>query len=247
MADKQQARDAPPGEAPIGVPNALLVLLEARAPLEGLGLLAAWPWLSRMPRGDGRPVLLAPGYGASDASMQALFRYLGWLGYDVHHWGLGRNRGKVVQYVRALTERVRDLRSAANAAPVTLIGWSLGGVIVREVARDAPEAVREVITLGTPVVGGPKYTRVGALFARRENVDLDQIEQLAHERNLRLIQCPLTCIYSKSDGIVSWRASIDRYNPQARHLRVPGSHLGMGFNPLVWRIIARTLAGQSGS
>jgi pimeloyl-ACP methyl ester carboxylesterase len=246
MADKQQATVEPPGEAPIGVPHALLVLLEARAPLEGLGLLAAWPWLARMPRGDGRPVLLAPGYGASDASMQALFRYLDWLGYDMHHWGLGRNRGKVAPNVRALRERVRGLRSERGGAAVTLIGWSLGGVIVREVARDVPEAVREVITLGTPVVGGPKYTRVGAMFARRENVDLDQIEQLAHERNLRLIPCPLTCIYSKSDGIVSWRATIDRYNPQARHLRVSGSHLGMGFNPRVWRIIARTLAGQSG-
>lgn len=174
--------------------------------------------------------------------MQALFRYLEWLGYDMHHWGLGRNRGQVAPYVRALRDRVRELRNAPGGAAVTLIGWSLGGVIVREVARDAPEAVREVITLGTPVVGGPKYTRVGALFARREKADLDQIERLAHERNLRPIQCPLTCVYSKSDGIVSWRASIDGYNPQARHLRVTSSHLGMGFNPLVWRIIAQTLA-----
>jgi pimeloyl-ACP methyl ester carboxylesterase len=242
MTPGKQAPAEPPGVAPIGVPSALLALLELRAPLEGLGLLAAWPWLARMPRGDGRPVLLAPGYGASETSMQALFRYLEWLGYDLHHWGLGRNRGQVAPYVRALRERVRELRNARGGAAVTLIGWSLGGVIVREVARDAPEAVREVITLGTPVVGGPKYTRVGALFARREKADLDQIERLAHERNLRPIQCPLTCVYSKSDGIVSWRASIDGYNPQARHLRVPGSHLGMGFNPLVWRIVAQTLA-----
>jgi hypothetical protein len=85
-------------------PAALLGLLEVRAPVEGLSLLATWPWLAFMPRGDGRPLMLAPGYGASDASMYPLFRYLGWLGYDVRHWGLGRNRGKVVQYVR-MTER----------------------------------------------------------------------------------------------------------------------------------------------
>jgi pimeloyl-ACP methyl ester carboxylesterase len=130
-------------------------------------------------------------------------------------------------------------------ARVTLIGWSLGGVIVREVARDHPDLVREVITLGTPVVGGPKYTRVGALFASRENVDLDRLEQQMHERNLRPIACPLTCIYSKTDGVVAWRATIDEYNPHARNIHVPGSHLGLAFNPLVWRVIARTLAGKA--
>jgi surfactin synthase thioesterase subunit len=226
-------------------PSALLGVLEARAPLEGLSLLATWPWLAFMPRGDGRPLMLAPGYGASDVSLYPLFRFLNWLGYDVRHWGLGRNRGKVVQYVRALTERVRDLQSETGGARVTLIGWSLGGVIVREVARDHPDLVREVITLGTPVVGGPKYTRVGKLFARRENVDMNQLEQQIHERNLRPIACPLTCVYSKTDGVVAWRATIDEYNPHARNIHVPGSHLGLAFNPLVLRLIARTLAGQS--
>jgi pimeloyl-ACP methyl ester carboxylesterase len=76
---------------------------------------------------------------------------------------------------------------AANGTPVTLIGWSLGGVIVREVARDHPDLVRELITLGTPVLGGPKYTRVGALFGKRESIDLDRLEQEIHERNLRPI------------------------------------------------------------
>ncbi|MGK2926753.1 MAG: esterase/lipase family protein [Lysobacterales bacterium] len=226
-----------------GPPPALLSLLEARAPFEGLSLLVTWPWLLSMPRGDGRPVVLAPGYGAGDASMYPLFRYLQWLGYDVHHWGLGRNRGKVGQYVRKLAARLDELRADHDGSRVTLIGWSLGGVIVREIARDHPQLVREVITLGTPIIGGPKYTRVAALFARRENVDLDQLERLIHERNMRPITCPLTCIYSKTDGVVAWRASIDEYNPHARNLQVAGSHLGLAFNPLVWRIIARTLGG----
>jgi len=228
-------------------PAAVLGLLEARAPLEGLSLLAAWPWLARMPRGDGRPVMLAPGYGAGDASMQPLFRYLAWLGYDVHHWGLGRNRGRVPQYMLELAARLGELQTDHGGAPVTLIGWSLGGVVMREVARDYPGLVREVITLGTPVIGGPKYTRVAALFARRENIDLDQLERDVHQRNLRPINCPLTSIYSRSDGVVAWRASIDLYNPQARNVHVPGSHLGLGYNPLVWRVIARTLAGQPGN
>jgi hypothetical protein len=112
---------------------------------------------------------------------------------------------------------------------------------MREVARISPTAVAEVITMGTPVVGGPKYTQVAELFARRENIDLEELEREIHHRNLQRIECPLTCIYSRSDGVVAWQASIDSYNPQARNVRVAGSHLGMGFNPLVWRIIARTL------
>lgn len=224
----------------IAPPKPILGLLELRAPLEGLSLLATWPWLALVPRGDGRPVVLAPGYGASDASMYPLYRYLKWLGYDVHHWGLGRNRGKVRHYVATLKEHVRELEAQTGQA-VTLIGWSLGGVVMREIAREAPELVREVITMGTPIVGGPKYTRVGQEFAKRENLDLDRFEIEVHERNLQGIQCPVTSIYSRTDGVVAWRASIDRYNPQARNVCVPGSHLGLGFNPVVWRIIARTL------
>ncbi len=229
-------------QAAIEPPARILGLLEARAPLEGLSLFASWPWLAFAPRGDGRPVVLAPGYGAGDASMYPLFRYLKWLGYDMHHWGLGRNRGKVEKYVYELMERVRNLQEQRDGEKATLIGWSLGGVVMREIAREAPELVREVITMGTPVVGGPKYTRIGEQFAKRENLDLDKFEMEVHERNLRGIRCPITSIYSKTDGVVSWRAALDRYNPQARNIRVPGSHLGLGFNPIVWRIVAKTLA-----
>ena len=231
-------------EAALERPAKLLGLLEARAPIEGLSLLAAWPSLALMPRGDGRPVVLAPGYGAGDAAMYPLFRYLRWLGYDMHHWGLGRNRGNVPKYIEALTARVRDLQDQNGGAAVTLIGWSLGGVIMREIAREHPDLVREVITLGTPIIGGPKYTRVAERFSGRHNIDLDHLELEIHRRNLRAIPCPLTSIYSKSDGIVAWRASIDSYNPHARNVHVPGSHLGLVFNPLVWRVVAMTLAGK---
>lgn len=229
-------------QAAIEPPARILGLLEPRAALEGLGTFVSWPWLALAPRGDRRPVVLAPGYGAGDASMYPLFRYLTWLGYDMHHWGLGRNRGNVQKYVRELTDRVRTLKEQRDGQKVTLIGWSLGGVVMREIAREAPELVREVITMGTPVVGGPKYTRVGERFAKLENLDLDKLEIDVHERNLQGIRCPITSIYSKSDGVVAWRAALDSYNPQARNIRVPGSHLGLGINTVVWRTIAKTLA-----
>ncbi len=226
-------------------PKALLGLLEARAPLEGMGLLASLPCLAFAPRGDGRTIMLAPGYGASDRSMMPLHGYLTWLGYDVHHWGLGRNLGRVEKYVYELLDEVREMSAERGGEKITLIGWSLGGVVMRELAREAPELVREVITMGTPVIGGPKYTRVGAQFAKQQGLDLDAFEQEVHERNLRGIECPITSLYSKSDGVVAWRAAVDNYNAHARNIQVPGSHFGLGINAKVWSIVARTLASEN--
>ncbi|MDT8320371.1 MAG: alpha/beta fold hydrolase [Xanthomonadales bacterium] len=225
-------------------PPRSLTLMEGRALFEGLSLFAAWPWLAMAARGDGRPVVLAPGYGAGDASMAPLYRYLEWLDYDVHHWGLGKNRGKVSVYVEELRARVRELHGTHRGATVTLIGWSLGGVVMREVARLEPDFVREVITLGTPIKGGPAYTLLSRQIARGEHLDLDHFEIEAHERNMQGINCPVTSIYSKTDGVVPWRSSIDDHNPQACNLRVPGSHLGLAFNPCVLDIIAASLAGR---
>lgn len=228
--------------AAIKPPRRALTLLEGRALFEGFSLFATWPWLAMAARGDGRPVVLAPGYGAGDASMVPLYHYLEWLDYDVHHWGLGKNRGKVSVYVEELQQRVRELHEVHGGEAVTLIGWSLGGVVMREVARLEPDYVREVITLGTPINGGPEHTLLSRQVARREHLELDRFEIEAHEQNMQGIGCPVTSIYSKTDGIVSWEASIDHHNPQARNVRVPGSHLGLAFNPCVLEIIASTLA-----
>lgn len=99
--------------------------------------------------------------------------------------------------------------------------------------------------MGTPVEGGPKYTSIGGVYARARGIDLDEYEARAHSVNARGIEAPLTVIFSRSDAVVGWRAAIDRYNPHARHVEVRSSHLGLGANPSVYRIIARTLAGES--
>ncbi len=227
--------------AHIKPPSPILAFLEPRAALEGMSLFASAPWLACVPRGDSRPVVLAPGFGASESSFRPMKAYLSWLGYEVYDWGLGRNKGKVEEYVHALAERLKTLSKMHKDEPITLIGWSLGGVITREVARLAPETVREVITYGTPLEGGPKYTSTAELYAGRRGIDLNAFEEYIHSVNAKGIEQPLTVIYSKSDGIVGWRAALDRYNPQARHVRVPGSHIGLGTNPLVWRAIAKAL------
>lgn len=191
--------------------------------------------------------MLLPGYGADQSSMRPLGRYLSYLGYDVYDWELGRNRGHVDRHTRQIGERVRDLHDTLGGVPLTLIGWSLGGVIARETARLFSPCVREVITLGAPVLGGPKYTAAAERFAAAANIDLDEFEKEVHARNSVGIRQPVTSIYSKLDGVVGWQASIDTYNPHARNIEVSSSHFGLGANGTVWRLIANILAGVPAS
>lgn len=225
-------------------PSRIATFFELRAPLDWATLLLRAPQLLRAPRGDGRPVMLLPGFGTDESAMRPLGRYLRYLGYDVHDWGLGRNLGKVEQYVDQAGERVEKLCDESGGVPVTLIGWSLGGVIAREIARDFQSSVQEVITLGTPVIGGPKYTAGAEKFASGTTMTLDEIEVLVHERNLLGLQQPVTSIYSRFDGVVGWRACIDVYNDHARNIEVCSSHFGIGAHGRVWHLIARTLGRQ---
>ena len=224
-------------------PNPALKYFEPRALLEAVSLLPASPLLATQARGDGRQVMLLPGFMADERAMWPMQRYLQYLGYEALPWGIGRNNGRPEQDAERVLEAIHAVRRGEE--PITLIGWSLGGVIAREIARRAPDLVREVITLGTPVEGGPKYTATATKFAENAKIDLDALEQRIHQMNTHGIECPLTVLYSRSDGIVDWRAAIDRYNPQARHKRIRGSHFGMAFNPTVWRFVARTLAATS--
>ena len=228
-----------------GPPSRLATLMELRAPLDWASLLYRAPQLAAAPKGDGRPVMLIPGYGTDERSMRPLGHYLEYLGYDVYDWAQGRNRGDVENDIQRVGQRTREIHDALGNAPVTLIGWSLGGVSAREAARLFEPYVREVITMGTPIVGGPKYTTVGRRFAEMANLDLDEFEKEVHARNSIGIKQPVTSIYSKSDGVVAWQASIDTYNKQARNIEVNSSHFGLGANGKVWYLIADLLADYS--
>lgn len=225
-------------------PSRLATLLEFRAPLDWATILLRAPQLLAAPRGDGRPVMLLPGYGTDEGSMRPLGHYLRFLGYDVYDWGLGRNRGDVEDYIVNVGERATEIQRELDGKALTLIGWSLGGVVAREVARLFEGQVREVITLGTPIVGGPKYTVAAERFARSANLDLDAFEEEVHARNSIGISQPVTSIYSKLDGVVGWRASVDNYNRQANNIEVYSSHFGIGINGRVWRLIAGILAAS---
>jgi pimeloyl-ACP methyl ester carboxylesterase len=135
--------------------------------------------------------------------------------------------------------------SANQGQPVRLVGWSLGGYLAREAARERPELVERVITLGAPVVGGPTYTASAPMY-RRKGYDLNEIAATVLEREDRPIQAPVFAIYSRTDGVVSWRASIDTFdNAHVEHYEVAASHLGMISSPRVYRLIAELLAKRT--
>lgn len=203
-------------------------------------LVARAPRLRRQPRGHGEPVLVAPGFGASDASTALLRGYLSRLGYDVSGWGLGRNTGDVAALLPQLIGRVAD-RAERSGQPVRLVGWSLGGYLAREVARERPDLVHCVVTLGSPVVGGPKYTTVGEIY-RRQGIDLDHVERVVDARAEVPIEVPVTAIYSKADRIVAWQACIDERSPLVEHVEVRSTHLGLGISPEVFEAVAQRLA-----
>jgi pimeloyl-ACP methyl ester carboxylesterase len=216
------------------------VVKELRGLLELPRLLLRAPALARAPRGHGEPVVVLPGYNTTDGSTVILRAYLSYLGYDARGWRLGRNRGDV----RALVPRVIasvDRLAHGTGRAVRLVGWSLGGFIAREVARERPDAIAHVITLGSPVVGGPKYTIVGQRY-RRRGFDLDAIEAQIEARNRTPLRTPITAIYSRADCIVAWEACIDRHCETVEHVEVATTHLGLGFSPDVYEIIARRLA-----
>ncbi|MEO5609163.1 MAG: alpha/beta hydrolase [Ornithinibacter sp.] len=179
-----------------------------------------------------------PGWRAPELSGAPLRRYLSRLGYDARSWGFGTNMGDPSRDVERLAERVRQL-TEEKGSPASLIGWSLGGVIAREVARRHPEAVRRVITFGTPVSGGAAHTSIARASGRRADIDAERVaRRIDAEVPIRV---PLTVMFSKRDGIVAWQACLDHSSPFVEHIEVSSTHLGMGTDPDVWAIVADRL------
>lgn len=196
------------------------------------------PTLGRLPRGDGGPVVCVTGFGAGDLSLSPLRALLRRLGHDAVASGLGRVDDDVDGQTEAVAGRVADLAESAGR-PVALVGWSIGGVVCREVARERPDVVRRVVTFGTPVEGGPSYT---ALAFRYPESYLAEIRAEIEARRSRPIQVPVTAIWSPNDGIVTPEACLDHDTLDVENVRVSSTHVGMGIDPDVWRIVADRLA-----
>lgn len=196
------------------------------------------PALRSLPTGTGDPVVCVTGFGAADASLAPLRGLLRRLGHDARPSGLGRIGDDVESQTVRLGESTERL-AERRRQPVALVGWSIGGILCREVARRFPHAVDRVITFGTPVEGGPSYT---SLAWRYSDTELAEIRAEIERWRPTRINAPITAIWSRNDGIVSPGACIDHDSPNVEHLEVDATHVGLAYDPTVWTIVAERLA-----
>ena len=171
--------------------------------------------------------------------MAPLRSWLAWLGHDARHWGLGVNRGDPEADVRRLTPTIAAM-AAQTDRPVSMVGWSLGGVIARELARNRPDLVARVITYGTPAIGGPVHTVAATDLSDAQRDDI--ATRIREQDAANPIQVPITAILTRRDHVVAWQAQVDHVSPQVRHVEVGSTHLSMGIDPDVWMTVARELA-----
>lgn len=227
-------------ERPYRSPGLLGLLAEVRAPLEAAALVPSLPLLLRAEKGDGHTVVTIPPFGAGDAFTTVLRVYLGRMGYDVHKWG----RAEILAFHRLQKVAVHRLQEVAKEAggPISIIGHSLGGIYAREVARAAPEHVRRVITVGSPFAGDLKSNVVWPMYEAVTGTRIKSIPAEVMDRINEPLPVPSTAIYSRSDGVVSWKACIDVAAPGVENVEVPGSHVGLLHNPAVFYVIADRLA-----
>jgi len=228
-------------------PNRIFTLTEGRAMFELGAFYALRPLLGTLPKGDGHSVMCLPGFMATNSSTVPMRGLLNRLGYDAHGWDSGRN----VRIDNALILRLESQLTRlykASGRPVSLIGWSLGGVIARELAKLHPEKVRLVISLGSPITNDRNVSNARRLF---EILNGKEPEAMQGGRFLDLDTAPpvpTTSILTKTDGVVHWRGSVqaDGEHP-SENICVHASHCGLGVNPSVMVAMADRLAQDEGA
>ncbi len=221
-----------------------LLAAESRATLELAGLAASWALLGASARGDGHPVLVVPEFLTGDGATWPLRRFLADRGYAVYGWDQGFNLGPRPDVMSTLQARIGHLADL-HGTKVSLVGVSVGGIYAREAAKAKPDSVRTVITLGTP-------TRPLSDDVLNEDAPLGLVEALRlavgtlRERIAKAPPVPTTAIFSRSDGLVAWKACLEADGPMHESVEIFSSHLGMAHNPLALMVIADRLAQTEG-
>jgi pimeloyl-ACP methyl ester carboxylesterase len=249
----RSAKTAPRGAGRHEGGDAALTWLDAiRDFVVGVAGAAALPAsllaLARAPRGDGHAVLVLPGFLSPDQPTWPLRWYLAQIGYDVHPWGLGYNMGFSTSYhydIEALVEhRLKEVYIESGDRKLSLIGWSLGGLYAKYLARRYPGLVRDVIALGSPISGDTSKVSVWRLYQWVSKMDFADpaFRNKLRELNRPLEGVPITAFFCRRDGVVPWRNAREKPGPLVQNIEVDAAHVAMGFDAQVLYLIAHRLA-----
>lgn len=224
-------------------PKRLHTFLEAGALVEAMVHFGARPFLRMLPRGDGHPVLVIPGFLANDSFTAQLRKSLQMIGYEPYGWELGVNKGLSQKSLEATQTLLKEL-VLHHQQPVSIIGWSLGGLYARALANKNPECVRQVITMGTPFgLPADKFTEVREGIARLyESFNSGEDPMLA-EPSLWYLSPPIptTSVYTETDGIAHWHYCLGVQGKTSQNIRVVGTHAGLMHNPMALYLVADRL------
>jgi pimeloyl-ACP methyl ester carboxylesterase len=231
-----------------GAPSRALLFTEpTRATAEFGSFLLSALLLRRAPRGDGHTVLVLPGFLADDRSTMVLRGYLSTLGYKTSAWGLGRNIGPTPGILKGMEQRLLQLADRAGS-PISIVGWSLGGMFARALGRDHPEHIRQIVTLGSPFRSdAPIGSHATRSFERLAHIHVPFAELPAAETDQDQLKVPVAAVYTKGDGVVAWQSCLQEEGHQRENIEVLGSHCGLGHNPMATWVVADRLAQPIGA
>lgn len=218
----------------------------SRAMSELASFYALRPFMSMLPRGDGHGVLVLPGFMASDHSTGPLRRLLCDLGYECAGWNLGRNIKVDEARIEAMMNCVDELYERTGR-PISIVGWSLGGVFARELAKLAPEKIRLVISLGSPISDDRNHTNARRLFEYLNGKEPEVMKVGNFQKLAEAPPVPTTSVLTRSDGVVHWRGSVQKGGRKdCENIEVLASHCGLGVNPAAVFAIADRLSQAEG-
>lgn len=231
------------GECPLTAPPPFRRFAGEVRALPELARFLARNRITGLPRGDGHPVIVFPGFLAGDALTLPLRNRLDALGYWSAGWRFGANLGLKPGLLAQMVHYVKSVH-AGQKRKVSLVGWSLGGLYAREIAKRIPDRVRLVVTMGTPCVGDMRANNAWRLYERLNDhkVSAPPIDGDYQDRP----PVPITAIVTAGDGIVALASADIGNGPTWETLRVSGTHIGLVWNTDVLRIIAGRLAQPEG-
>lgn len=227
-------------------PSRLLLALELRSLPELGSFIASAPLLTMITSsGDGHPVIVLPGLVTSDRATLPLRGFLRSKGYATYGWNLGRNFGPRPGVERRMLDQVKELVDT-HGRTVSIIGWSLGGIYARQLAKMMPERVRCVITLGSPFNGDPRTTNAWRLYEFMSGTKVDDRDKHMGGAIAQSPPVPTTAIYSRSDGVCAWQSCLENELPHTENIEVAASHCGLGHHPAAVYAICDRLAQKEG-